>query len=136
MVRFYVDTSVWRDYFEDRKDNVRPLGLFAFRFLKKCTEKGFKILFSHFVVEELLTYYSKERVKLVFENFKEHLVEVRETDDMRREALVLKEKFSIPLVDAAHALLAKANNAVIVSRDKHFRELEHIVEVRLPEEII
>lgn len=24
--KFYVDTSVWRDYFEDRSDGIRPFG--------------------------------------------------------------------------------------------------------------
>jgi len=135
-VKYYIDTSVWRDYFEDRKNGIRPLGEFAFRFLNQCSEKGFKILYSHFVVEELLRSYSKEKVKLIFESYREHLVEVKETDEMNREALKLASKFRIPLLDAFHALLARANNAIVVSRDRHFERISHIAEVRLPEELI
>jgi len=42
----------------------------------------------------------------------------------------------MPLVDCFHAILGKANGAILVSRDRHFQKIEHIVDVGLPEEII
>ena len=134
--KFYLDTSIWRDYFEDRKDNIKPLGEFAFRFLRYCAKNNFQILYSQLVVSELLKYYSAERVKLIFSQCEKNLVEVFLSDNLKKEAFLLKSKYNVPIPDIAHALLAKENNAILVSRDKHFEELDNIVQVRLPEELI
>lgn len=88
------------------------------------------------MVRELLNYYSKDRVELIFEHYKNYLVEVKETEKIIQEALKLKEKVGVPLFDVVHALLAKANGATLISRDKHFEKLEHIVQIRLPEDFI
>ena len=73
--RFYLDTAIWRDYFEDRKDGLRPLGEFAFQFLKECRERGIEILVSDTVVFELEARLSKERVKEIFSSFRGHYQE-------------------------------------------------------------
>lgn len=46
--RFYIDTSIWCDYFEDRNDGIRPLGLFAHNFLNRGRKKNYVILVSDF----------------------------------------------------------------------------------------
>jgi len=73
--RFYVDTAIRRDYFEDRKDSIRPLGEFAFQFLKCCGAEGCLVLYSEFVVYELRKDYSEEEINLVFSSFMDFLVE-------------------------------------------------------------
>lgn len=50
MKKFYLDTSIWRDYFEDKKNGIKPLGEFAFQFLRQCIEKGVEIIVSDIVV--------------------------------------------------------------------------------------
>src|SRR3989344_1076940 len=60
--RFYLDTSIWIDYVEDRGDGIRPLGEFAFRFLKYCEERDLEILVSDIVILELQKILSKERI--------------------------------------------------------------------------
>lgn len=59
-MKFYIDTSVWLDYFQDRGDGIRPIGLFAFMFLKKCQKEGLKIIVSDIVVKEMEKLMTKE----------------------------------------------------------------------------
>lgn len=44
--RYYLDTSIWRDYFENRTDRFRPLGEWAFLFIKKAVQNSDLILYS------------------------------------------------------------------------------------------
>ncbi len=118
--KFYLDTAIWRDYFEDRKDNMRPLGEFAFRFLKSCEKKGNTVLYSALVVEELESHYSKERVVEVFFYFRHMLAEVRISDGQISEARkIAPSTQGTHLKDALHAVLARDNAAIMVARDKH-----------------
>lgn len=99
--RFYLDTAIWRDYFEDRSDGIRPLGEFAFQFLKKCTESGAEILVSDAVIFELEARLSKERVKEIFSSFRNiirkvaadagQVSEARKEWQKRNKALPLKD---------------------------------------------
>ncbi|HZX20503.1 MAG TPA: PIN domain-containing protein [archaeon] len=134
--RFYPDTSVWRDYFEDRKDNVRPLGEFAFRFLRKCQENQWIILVSGEVEKELLAYYSQKRVEEIFSNFHDIIRNVEESRRQVSEAISFsrKTKKAFPFSDILHSIIARDNNAILVSRDRHFAEIG-IVECVLPEEV-
>ncbi|MEK6957602.1 MAG: PIN domain-containing protein [archaeon] len=134
--KFYLDTAIWRDYFEDRKDNLRPLGEFAFRFLKDCEKKGCTILYSSLVVEELESHYSKERVAEVFSSFRHMLAEVPISGVQISEARkIVSSTEGTHLKDAVHAVLAKDNGATMIARDKHFEALTEIVEVAKPEDI-
>ena len=51
--RFYVDTSIWRDFFEDRNDGLKPLGEFAYQFFRKCEEKASVIVIAEPIFFEL-----------------------------------------------------------------------------------
>jgi predicted nucleic acid-binding protein len=136
--RFYLDSSIWRDYFEDRRDNIRPLGEFAFQFLKKCTETGAEILVSDTVVLELEARLSKERVKEIFSSFREIIRKVAASAEQISEAREewKKRNKQLPFKDVLHAIIARNNNAVLVARDRHFFDLlASIVEVEKPEDI-
>lgn len=134
--KFYLDTAIWRDYFEDRKDGIRPLGEFAFQFLKNCEKKGCVVLYSEFVVHELRKDYSDEKIKLVFSSFKDFLVEVPISSEQYSEAKKLaRQKKDSHETDILHAILARDNKAVLVTRDAHFDCLRDIVEISTPEEI-
>lgn len=136
MKKFYLDTSIWRDYFEDRKDNIRPLGEFAFQFLKNCKEKNHTIVFSEQVLDELKKYYSLERIISMLSDFKESIEFATVSSNQLTESKNLLNKFSeTHTADILHAILARDNNAILISRDKHFEQLQHIVEVKKPEEI-
>ncbi len=66
-MKCYVDTSIWRDFYEDRKDKFRPLGEFAFEFFKMVKINQAKILYSDFIIKELLVGYSNKNIEEMFE---------------------------------------------------------------------
>lgn len=133
--KFYLDTSIWRDYFEDRRDNIRPLGEFAFQFLRKCQLRKDIVFVSNEIVKELLAYYSEERVKQVFADFKDIIVDIGYGKEEVAEAnsVWLKSNKKFPFSDILHSIIARNNEAILISRDKHFTELG-IVKCSLPEE--
>ncbi len=137
--KFYLDSCIWLDYFGDRKDGLRPLGEFAFQFLKKCENNNFSVLVSDTVVLELETILPKEQVKEIFSSFKRIIQKVNasaeEVSEARKEWN--KRSKNIPFKDILHAIISKNNNAVIISRDRHFLEdLSLIVEVQKPENLL
>jgi len=136
--RFYVDTSVWRDYFEDRSDSMRPLGEFAFRFLKGCLDNRVEILVSDLVIIELRNSLSENQVAEIFSPFEAVIVRVAATKPQyvvaTGEWVRLGKMF--PLNDVFHAIIAKGSRAVVVTRDRHFESLGHIAASAKPEDVI
>lgn len=138
-MRYYLDTNIWRDFLEAREDNLKPLGEFAFQFLRYAMTGKHTILCSDMVLEELkLAYSLKEIEKYCFESLKDlKLLETVSISGRQvEEAKRISRERSVPRGDALHALLARDNNAVIVTRDKHFELLKDIVKSNKPEEII
>ena len=136
--KFYLDTAIWRDYFEDRKDSMRPLGEFAFRFLKNCEKKGYTVLVSDTVVLELRVYYTEEKVRQVFSSFHGIIQNIEATQEQVSEARAewVKRGRRVPFKDVLHSVLAKHHSAVLIARDNHFfDELSSIAEVEKPEDV-
>ena len=130
-MKYYVDACVWLDYFEDRKDNLKPLGDFAFQFFKKCLKKHDKILFSKMVVFEL-----KNNGLDFFQVSKDFDLIIEEVFPSKNDLNKIKQfsvEKQIPFGDAFHYILSKTNNAVLVSRDSHLLSFD---ETRFPEELI
>jgi hypothetical protein len=109
--KFYLDTAIWRDYFEDRRDGLRPLGEFAFQFLKKCREHDCKILYSEPVLFELKDL-PKERLSELFDSFKDLLVKVLVSSGQGQEAAKLSKERKIPFNDAFHAVIVGKSDGV------------------------
>ncbi len=134
--RFYVDTCIWRDFEEDRKDGIRPLGEFAFQFFKNCEKNDCKVLFSELVVQELKSDYSIEKVQEVFSSFMQILLKVSASHEQISEARAISKTIKeTHLKDVLHAILARDNKAIMVTRDKHFDVLSSFVEIAKPEDI-
>lgn len=135
--KFYLDTNIWRDYFEDRRDSIKPLGEFAFRFLKNCEKRKDLIIVSNAVKKELLDYYSAERVYQVFSNFKDTIIEADYSKEQAEEAFTfwINKNKKFPLFDILHSIIARDNKAVLITRDKHFEEIG-ITEFYLPEDML
>jgi predicted nucleic acid-binding protein len=130
-MNYYVDTCIWRDYFEDRGDNLKPIGDFAFYFFKKTLENKDTLLFSSLVITELATY-NFDFIKLS-SFFGEIIKEVKISEKTNCTARAFSKLEKIPMGDAVHYILAKENNAILVSRDKH---LLFFSNVKTPEELI
>lgn len=134
--RFYIDTSMWIDYVEDRGDGIRPLGEFAFRFLKNCEINNCKILYSDLVLKELRRYCSDERIEQVFYHFRNSLTKAEISDSQISESeKIASETKEVHKSDILHAIVARDNNAVLVTRDEHFEYLRHIARIARPEKI-
>ena len=135
-MKYYVDTSIWRDYYEDRKDKLKPLGEFAFEFFRKVKLNADKILYSDLIIEELNIAYNEKEIKEIFNIIEEEnlLEKVEISKNQVKEALELKRKLQIPFGDALHAILAKDNNAILVTRDEHFLKID-FVNVKNPEDL-
>lgn len=136
MAKYYLDTSIWRDYFENRQDKFRPLGDWAFELLRQIKERKDIVLYSKLVVNELSSEYSSEEINKMFDIVKKRLVEVCITNSQRKEAGNLSRKRNLPFGDCLHAILSRDNNAISITRDKHFVELNDITESYKPEDLI
>ncbi len=133
---YYLDTSVWMDYYEDRKDPSKNIGELAFRLLKKLLASKSKILVSTFLLKELETAYSLEKIRGIFFPFQGLIETAGLSEEQREEARIIAKEREIPRGDVIHAILARDNDAILVSRDKHFQKLKDICEVMKPEELI
>ena len=136
MQRFYMDTCIWRDYFEDRKDRFQPLGEFASRFLFGVQKKGYFLLYSDLIVEELQKAYSDEKISIIFNPFQSNLKKVSIAYEQAAESKQLaRTQIESHRQDILHAILARDNGALLVTRDNGFASLSNIVQSAKPEEI-
>ena len=133
--RYYVDTAIWRDLHENRKDKSKNLGEFAFESFKKIRANKEKIIYSDFVVEELSHAYDKQTIDKLFKGVSELLEKVEINEEQLKEAANLSKELNIPLGDAVHGILARDTNAIMVTRDHHFRKLKGKITIKKPEEL-
>lgn len=134
--KYYVDTAIWRDLHENRKDKNKQLGELAFESFKKIRANKEKIVYSDFVVEELSRAYDKQTIDKLFKGVSEALEKVEINDRQLKEAADLSKELKIPFGDAVHGVLAKDNRAVMITRDRHFRKLKDKITVKKPEDLI
>lgn len=135
-MKYYLDTAIYLDYHLNRSDNFRPLGEWAFQLLSLIRSNSDVLIISEFVIKELKTQLSDQEIGRILNSFAEILEFVSCDDSQFTEALALKRRLRIPSGDIFHAILARDNGAILVTRDKHFEQLREIVEVRKPEELI
>lgn len=137
VTKYYLDTCIWIDYFENRVDNFRPLGDWALDLLKKIIKDNDLIIYSDLAEEELLSFYNKNKIEdLMFFVPKKLLIKINSDKLQLKEAITTGRKLKIPVKDVLHAILARDNNAIFVSRDKHFYELANQLTIKKPEELI
>lgn len=135
--RYYVDTQIWRDYYENRKDRFRPLGEWALRFFHLSVEQRDIIFYSDIVIDELKKQYDMAQIKNIFRIIPSDLLQkLSITPEQFHEALRLRAEREVPLGDAFHAVVARDNNALVISRDGHFLLLGDIAPHKKPEELI
>ena len=136
--RYYFDSSIWRDYYENRTDRFRPLGEWALSLINKIIEDKDIILYSDFILEELKIKYSIEEINKIFDIIKKRnlLIKAQISHSQAKEAAVITKQRNVSFGDALHTILARDNNAVMITRDSHFLELTDIAEIKKPEELI
>ena len=134
--KYYLDTSIWRDYYEDRKDPSKDIGEFAFKLLSKLLASNSKIVVSDFLLRELEIDYSLEKIRGLAFPFEKLMERVSVSEKQLEEAKKIASKKGTPKGDVIHAILARDNKAILVSRDKHFQQLKDVCEIFKPEDII
>lgn len=134
--KYYLDSAIWRDLHENRHDRFRPLGEWAFELLKKIRENNEKIIYSNLVLDELSIAYDKNTIRNLFDSVSEIMEKASINKEQVIEAKKLSKKLNIPFGDALHAILTRDSNAVMITRDHHFEELQDIAKIRKPEELI
>jgi predicted nucleic acid-binding protein len=135
MAKFYIDTSIWVDYYENRKDRFRPLGEWAFELFRLINKNKDTVLFSEFVLEELGRIYDNSEIIKILSAVAIKQ-EVFITESQIREANVLHRRLNIPKFDIIHGVLARDNDAILVTRDNHFKEFKDSARIKMPEDII
>ena len=134
--KYYIDTAIWRDLHENRKDKSKNLGELAFEAIKKIRMNKEKIVYSDFVFEELSHAYDEQTINKLFKDASELLEKVKINEGQFKEAADLSKKLNIPFGDAVHGVLARDNNAIMVTRDRHFRKLKDKITIKKPEDLI
>ncbi len=135
---YYLDTCIWRDHFENRfGPEGRPLGKYATNLFYKIIENQDKLLFSDLLVEELKIAFSKTEIEYMLQMIfmMKILIRTEASPKDHAEASKIAKERDLPLSDVLHAIIARNNNAVLVTQDKHFNNLKDIVRVIRPEDI-
>ena len=112
--RFYLDTSIWLDFFEDRNEHNLKKGDFAKKLISKIVENGDKIIVSEVIKNELIGLkFSHYDVENLFFPYGRIIIIVYSTKKQFGKAKDISKKRNIPLFDALHAILARDCGAII-----------------------
>ena len=135
--KFYLDTAIWIDFYEDRKGYYNePIGLFAFQLLALIKSKNHKIAISDLSLRELETKYSREQVVGIIRPFENIIEKVTVSKEEKEEAKKIAKERNLPRGDVLHAIIARDNDLILITRDNHFRKICDISKHYKPEEII
>ena len=135
--KYYIDTCIWRDFHENRVDKFRPLGEWAFNLFRKIREAKSKVLYSDLILKELSIAYDEKGIRELFSIVeKEGLLEkVAINAEQVKEAARLKRERNLPFGDVLHAIVARDNGAIMVTRDAHFENFA-IGTICKPEDLV
>ena len=139
MQKILLDTNIYLDFYLDRKDNLKPLGEFAFRLIKETVSCKYMVLITdyHFIeIKNSLNCNIKDIWKRILDslNKSKKIKEIIPTDREVTEAKEISRLKNLPFGDCLFAVVAKNNNAKLVTRDRHFNELD--IQTYLPEDLI
>ena len=132
--RFYFDTSIWLDFLEKRGENSKV----AVKLIQEVIKNDCIVLYSVMVLQELrnLDYFESEIEDLlsIFRSANIRIVHI-DKKQLEETERISKER-ELPRRDVFHAILARDNEAIIITRDRHFDKLKDGVVTKLTEDII
>lgn len=137
MTKYYLDACIWIDIYNDRKDfRGRSLSDPALVLLSYIRENKHRIVMTDLLFNELKRFFSTEEINGMFKPF-ERLTEIINVNKKQRnEAVRLSIERNIPKGDILHAIIARDNNLILITRDNHFKRLRDIVIPYKPEDLI
>lgn len=135
--KYYFDTSIWLDFFEDRDKPNFPKSQWVTDLMNKITNIDSKIVVSDHNINELaLNGYAIYEVENMFKPLKGILIFVEATEKQVRRSRDLASKRNIPKNDALHALIARDNKTHLITLDNHFKKIKDIIEPNSPKKFI
>ena len=136
MTKYYDDTCIWRDYYENRSDKLKPLGEFALLFFNNVIKNKDIILISDVIIDELSINYSLEQINLIFKVIKENnlLIKINLDKKIMNDAYLLHADLKLGKGDAINSAIAKKYSAILVTRDFHYLITDIVI--RKPEDLI
>ena len=133
MVSYNLDTSILLDAYEKRGEN----GEQAIKLILKLIERNSTIILSDIHIKELKDLgYSLDEINSIFSIFK--LAKIKKVHINRKqleESRRLALQKNIPKGDILHAILSRDNEAIMISRDKHF-EILKFIDTKTPEDLL
>lgn len=134
--KYYLDTCIWIDFLENRIGyNGEPFGNYAFRLLCFIQSTNGKLIISNLLIKELSKKYSLEMINSMFLPFDSSIEKYDLTKERGIEAKQIAKERKLPEEDVKHAILTREFNLILVTRDKHFKDLLDICEFFKPEEL-
>lgn len=134
---YYLDTSIWLDFFENRDEPNLPKGTWAKKLIEKIIKNESKILFSDNNLLELVNSgYQEFEIEELLSTLKPTIIFVEATEKEIGKSKDLAQKRDVPKRDALHALIARDNNAILITLDNHFRKLADIAKPHSSQEFI
>lgn len=132
MEKFYLDTSIWIDYYLKRDKN----GEVAKNLIKKIIFNKKTIVYSTLTIKELkhLGYMENEIKEILSLSAKRIFIQV--SKEQFNEAKRIAKQRDIPVGDVINAIISRDNEAQLVSNDLHFQRLKDITKVKTPLELI
>ena len=112
-------------------------GEWANKLIDKIITEDNRIIYSDAVKDEIIDLaYNVNEVEKLLEPLNRVLMFVEATKKQFGKAKDLSAKRNVPLFDALHALIARDNKSIMVTRDAHFKKLTDITKHKRPEDII
>jgi len=92
-MKFYLDTSIWLDFLENRNEPNFPKGDLAKKLISKIINENGKIILSKAVKNELITLgYSKYDIEILFNLFRNNIIEIHTNKKQYGKAKDLKKQ--------------------------------------------
>ena len=135
--RYYFDTSIWLDFLEKRDEPNMPKSDWALKLVDKVTNNGDTIILSDNNILELESIgYLRYDIEDLLSSLSSFIKYVESTSQQIGKAKDLSQKRNVPKRDALHALIARDNQAILVTLDSHFNELKDICKPYRTNELI
>ncbi len=142
-VKVYVDSNIFLNVWFEEMLKFSPAFYYSRKILEAVLECKFRLVVSDFTVKELSKKTSLPKETIIGEYLKPYemvgkLTIIETTKDDIREANGISRRYRLHASDALHALVAKREGCVLVTRDEELRATAKRIGLRavLPEEII
>lgn len=136
---YFLDSCIWRDYVE-RRHNLfgKDLSGPVYKMFLKIIKKKDVVVYSSLILRELNNKFTKDEIEEILNLF--YYLKILKKADITQfqidEAKLISIQRELPLADVLHAIVARDNDAILVSRDKHFLKLTDLVKIIRPEDIL